>query len=63
MAHSVFIQVPIGMLEENCEQGVLGIMLSIFKVLTNFFRNSLYLAANRTIRFEASQDSQKQFNN
>lgn len=54
MAHSVFIQVRLGTLEENCEQGFLGIMLSIFKILTNFFRNSLYLAANRTIKFEAS---------
>lgn len=36
MAHSVFIQVRSGTLEENCEQGFLGIMLSISKILTNF---------------------------
>jgi hypothetical protein len=34
--------------------GFLGIMVSIFKILVNFSKNSHYLAANRTIRFEAS---------
>ena len=54
MAHTVFKQVRSDKLEEHCEQGFLGIMLSIFKILVNFSKNSHYLAANRTIKFEAS---------